>query len=145
MTRLQYLEKKKKSMISLRTKLFSDLSKIDQLKADIDHILELNDLSGSQLLQTASKLSKLLKMRGHLKDNIRKIDFFIPALDNLIKMETAQRGDGKANFVKKDDFLDFSLEEVYKKATFNYEEYKDFFGDISVSFEDEKENEKVSV
>ena len=143
MTRLEYLQAKKKSMGVLRNKLFTDLSKIDQLKADIDHIIELNDLSGAQLLKTASKLSKLLKTRGELKEKIRKIDLFIPALDNLIKMEVKQRGDGKANFVKKEDFLNASLDELFKKATFHYEEYKDFHGEISVNFDDEKE--KISL
>ena len=59
-------------MVSIREDLFRDLSKVDKLKADIDHILELNDLSGSELLITASKLSKLLKKRGELKEKNSK-------------------------------------------------------------------------
>ena len=143
MNRLEYLKAKKKFVISTRDKLFVDLSKVDKLKADIDHILELNDLSGSELLITASKLSKLLKKRGEVKKKIRKMDLFIPVLDNLMKIEIKERGDGKANFVNKDAFIKTSLDGLLKKASFKYEEYKDFSNEIYLNFIDE--DEKVSL
>lgn len=143
MDRLEFLKAKKKFVLSTRDKLFADLSKVDRLKADIDHILELNDLSGSELLITASKLSKLLKKRGEVKEKIRKMTLFIPVLENLMKIEMKERGDGEPNFVNKDAFMKTSLDGLLKKASFKYEGYKDFSNEISLNFIDE--DEKVSL
>ena len=54
-----------------------------------------------------------------------------------------ERGDGKANFVKKDAFMKTSLDDLLKKVAFKYEEYKDFSNEIYVNFNDE--DEKVSL
>lgn len=65
--------------------LVSHLSKIDRLQEDVLHIIELDNLNASKIMQQASNLKKIRNKRRDIKKRIEEYDSIKNHLNNIKK------------------------------------------------------------
>ncbi|WP_214771496.1 hypothetical protein [Exiguobacterium sp. s133] len=68
--------------------LVSQLSKIDRLQEDVLHIIELDNLNASKIMQQASNLKKIRNKRRDIKKRIEEYDSIKNHLNNIKKDAT---------------------------------------------------------
>lgn len=68
--------------------LISQLSKVDRLQEDVLHIIELDNLNASKIMQQASNLKKIRSKRRDIKKRIEEYDSIKNHLNNIKKDAT---------------------------------------------------------